>query len=143
MERINQSFINVFRFYLCNLQRFVEPNDQVALLKGVAKLFLPLSKDNKAISNKDLALINDILGFSPTKVETHLKKPQISRGGLGEDGNNQFLMNKENYIPINIIAVLYHEIRPIYVPIIKNLIAINEEGGGQRLSDPNAGSRAN
>lgn len=52
-------------------------------------------------------------------------------------------MNKENYIPINIIAVLYHEIRPIYVPIIKNLIAINEEGGGQRLSDPNAGSRAN
>ena len=46
---------------------------------------------------------------------------------MGEDGNNQYLMNKENYLPINIISVIYQQIRGIYTPIIKNLIAINEE----------------
>ena len=50
------------------MQKLVGPNDQVNLLKAIAKLFLPLSENRKSISNKDLALISDILGFSSIKV---------------------------------------------------------------------------
>ena len=128
IERLNQNLVNVVRFYLCNLHKLVEPKEQVPLLKAVSRLFVPLSDDHKSIKLKDLALINDILGFSSQKIDTHLKKQQISRGAQlgGEDNSNQFLMTKEQFIPINTISVIYHEIQGIFTRVIKNLLRLSE-----------------
>lgn len=121
----------VVRYYLCNISKAIQNNDQVHLLKAVSQLVMSLREKEKIVPSQ-LALVNLVLGNERWISGSHFEKVQILKASMqryGADNSDQCQMDNEQYIPFAIVSGIYEWLRADYATILKSLIGVNEAEG--------------